>query len=123
MANSLARLLPNLGGAGGHVRRLYAMTGTVMHSDAMHSVLLYGAPIWADKVSNSPALLRQLVGVQRLVAQRASRAFRTVSHAGATALSGIPPINLLAKSHARTYRRMQEVKNLGGVFYPGRGQC
>ncbi|XP_071578221.1 uncharacterized protein [Temnothorax nylanderi] len=55
MANSLARLLPNLGGAGGRVRRLYAMT--------VHSVLLYGAPIWAEKVAENPALMRQLVGV------------------------------------------------------------
>ncbi|XP_071576505.1 uncharacterized protein [Temnothorax nylanderi] len=39
VANGLARLMPNLGGASGRARRLYA--GTV------HAVALYGAPIWA----------------------------------------------------------------------------
>lgn len=41
-AMALCRLLPNLGGPDGRVRRLYA--GTV------HAMMMYGAPVWSEKV-------------------------------------------------------------------------
>ncbi|XP_067205341.1 uncharacterized protein [Linepithema humile] len=41
MATALGRLLPNLGGPSNRVRRLYA--------NVVQSVLLYGAPAWADR--------------------------------------------------------------------------
>ena len=42
MACALARLLPNLGGPGAAVRRVYAAV--------THSVLLYGAPVWVEEM-------------------------------------------------------------------------
>ncbi|XP_071575478.1 uncharacterized protein [Temnothorax nylanderi] len=71
VANNLSRLMPNLGGASGRVRRLYVAT--------VHSVLMYGAPIWWKKVEKNPRLNRKMVGVQRTVATRAARAYRTVA--------------------------------------------
>jgi len=44
-ADSLARLLPNLGGPNGRVRRLYAKV--------VHSIVLYAAPVWAAEVEAS----------------------------------------------------------------------
>jgi len=41
-ADSLARLLPNLGGPNGRVRRLYA--------EVVNSIILYAAPVWAAEV-------------------------------------------------------------------------
>ncbi|XP_024868367.1 uncharacterized protein LOC112452403 [Temnothorax curvispinosus] len=110
MANGLTRLLPNLGGPGGHVRRLYATT--------VHSVLLYGAPVWAERVEENPTLCRRLVAVQRHIVNRAARAYRTVSHVGVTVLAGILPIDLLAISQARTYRRLKELEAKIGLILP-----
>ncbi|XP_071577538.1 uncharacterized protein [Temnothorax nylanderi] len=45
VANSLSRLMPNLGEASNRARRLYAAT--------VHAVTLYGAPVWAPKVEAS----------------------------------------------------------------------
>ncbi|XP_071577339.1 uncharacterized protein [Temnothorax nylanderi] len=101
-ANSLARLLPNIVGAGGHVRRLYVQT--------VHSVMLYGAPVWADEVARDGHRLRsQLTAVQRLMAGRAARTYQTVSHTAATVFAGIPPNHLIALTHAETYRRIRQI--------------
>ncbi|XP_071577164.1 uncharacterized protein [Temnothorax nylanderi] len=106
MANSLTRLLPNIGGASGRVRRLYVAT--------VHSVLLYAAPVWSDKVGRNAHLGRQLAAAQRLIANRAARAYQTVSHVGATTLAGIPPIHLISRSHARVYEQTREIREGGG---------
>lgn len=92
-AGALARLLPNLGGPGGACRRLY--TGVV------RSMALYGAPIWADALSarNMPLLRRP----QRVMALRAARAYRTVSHTGACVLAGSPPWDLDAEVLSERY--------------------
>ncbi|XP_071580152.1 uncharacterized protein [Temnothorax nylanderi] len=103
MANSLARLLPNISGASGHVRRLYVAT--------VQSVLLYAAPIWPEKAGEDARLGRPLAAAQRLIANRAARAYRTVSHVGATTLAGIPPIHLIARSHARVYTRSKAIRD------------
>ncbi|XP_077275682.1 uncharacterized protein LOC143904700 [Temnothorax americanus] len=110
MANSLARILPNIGGASGHVRRLYVAT--------VHSVLLYGAPIWWEKVGGSTHLNAKMAAAQRIIALRAARAYRTVSHMGATALAEIPPMRLLAKSYAKMYETASEIRRVHGTIPP-----
>jgi len=88
VAASLSRLLPNLGGPDGRVRKLYV--GTV------GSVTLYGAPIWARAASRSRRIRGFLRGAHRLIVLRAARAYRTVSYAVAALLAGAPPLELLA---------------------------
>lgn len=70
-AMALSRLLPNLGGPAEKVRRLYA--GTV------HAMLMYGAPIWAEKVVAIRRLRDALRQLQRRVANCICRGYRTVS--------------------------------------------
>ncbi|XP_025155750.1 uncharacterized protein LOC112588824 [Harpegnathos saltator] len=95
---NLGRLMPNIGGPDRKVRRLYAAV--------VNSVALYGAPIWAEALvisRPSQALLRR---VQRTVATRIIRGYRIVSHVVATALAGMPPLELLALM----YRSMSKEK-------------
>ncbi|XP_024872681.1 uncharacterized protein LOC112455155 [Temnothorax curvispinosus] len=110
IANSLARLLPNIGGAGGHVRRLYVAT--------VHLVLLYAAPIWWEKVGNTPRFNAKMAAAQKSIAIRAARVYRTVSHIRATTLAGIPPIHLLAKSYAKTYEAVSRILDAGCLDAP-----
>ncbi|XP_024872245.1 uncharacterized protein LOC112454853 [Temnothorax curvispinosus] len=110
VANNLSRLLPNLGGAGGRVRRLYVAV--------VHAVMLYGAPIWWQKVGGSRTLRNKLLSVQRIIATRAARACRTVAHAGATTLAGIPLAHLLARSYAEVYEGACLVRERLGVVTP-----
>jgi len=101
-ANALSRLLPNIGGPSGLVRRLYA--------NVVQSTALYAAPVWAAEMRATPYLRKLVHRAQRRVAQRVVRAYRTTSHVAATALAGIPPLELLADMHANVYRRIRELR-------------
>ncbi|XP_071576454.1 uncharacterized protein [Temnothorax nylanderi] len=57
--------------------------------------------------------------VQRQVAIRAARGYRTISHATASTLAGIPPIELLADKFAYVFWRTREVQ-AGGVIITAR---
>jgi len=105
VAMALCRLLPNLGGPGGRVRRVYtAVVG---------SVALYGAPVWADDVMATRRLRDTLRRLQRRVAIRAARGHRTVSHAAATVLAGMPPLELVARMYRDMYRRVRGLRDNG----------
>jgi hypothetical protein len=82
-ANALCGLLPNLGGAGLGVRRLY--------EGVIRSRILYGAPVWARELSASRRSLALVRGPQRVTAIRIIRGYRTVSYASATVLAASPP--------------------------------
>lgn len=85
---ALCRQLPNLGGPGGRVRRVFAAL-----------VSEFGGPlrglVWADDVMATRRLRDTLRRLQRQVAIRAARGYRTVSHAAATVLAGMPPLELV----------------------------
>ena len=102
MAAALSRLLPNLGGPDGRVRRMYA--------GIVNSVALYGAPIWAEAANTTAKISDALRRVQRRVAIRVVRGYRTVSHAAAATLAGLPPMELVAKMYQRTYIRTRELQ-------------
>lgn len=113
VAGALSRLIPNLGGPRGSVRLAYVRV--------VHVVALYGAPVWAPQAAANPRIKRIMCRAQRKVAARASRCYRTVSHAAATIMSGTPPMKLLAKMYAETYRRTSELKrNRGMNTLPGK---
>jgi len=105
MAMALSRLLPNLGGPGGRVRRVYAAV--------VNSVALYGALVWADDVLATRRLRDLLRRLQRRVAIRVVRGYRTISHAAATVLAGMPPLDLAAQMYE--YMKVRELRNRGVV--------
>lgn len=94
-AGALGRILPNTGGPGGACRRLYA--------GVLRSMVMYGAPIWADKLSAQNILLMRRP--QRAMALRIARAYRTVSYIAACLLACSPPWDLEADMLATLYWR------------------
>jgi len=55
MVAALSRIMSNLGGPGGRRRQLY--TGVV------HSVIMYGAPVWADIVARNRRIRQRIWAV------------------------------------------------------------
>lgn len=106
VAVSLGRLLPNLGGPDGRVRRLYC--------GIVHAVALYGAPVWAREARATRQIRDEMRRVQRRVALRACRAYRTVSFWAATVLAGIPPFELLAQMYQYVYEELRRLARGGG---------
>ncbi|CAK9833157.1 hypothetical protein ANTRET_LOCUS9881 [Anthophora retusa] len=104
-AAALGRLLPNLGGPGLRVRRLYM--------GVVRSMALYGSPIWAGDLMagrRSKPLLRR---VERRLAIRVVRGFRTTSYAAAMALAGLVPLELQAEVDAVVYDRVKSLRQSG----------
>lgn len=94
VAEDLARLMPNVGGPRQRRRQLY--------HEVVHSVLLYGAPIWAQAMQIERARL-SLARVQRRSALRVASAYRTVSEDAVLVLCGTPPLDLLALERQEMY--------------------
>ncbi|KAL0820079.1 hypothetical protein ABMA28_006024 [Loxostege sticticalis] len=92
-AGALSRLLPNLGGPSTTCRRLYM--------GVVRSMALYGAPVWYDALSSGT--IRQLSRVQRVLAVRAIRGYRSIGTDAALLLAGTPPWDLDAKVLAAVY--------------------
>lgn len=101
-ANALSRLLPNIGGPGIMARRLY--------SGVVHSIGLYGAPIWNKKIRSNRKVIQKIHAVQRRIAIRVIRAYRTVSYRAATLLAGIPPFELTANMYENMYKWTEDRK-------------
>ncbi|KMQ85535.1 reverse transcriptase, partial [Lasius niger] len=104
VAAALSRLLPNIGGPDDRVRKLYA--------NVVNSVTLYGSPVWADEAMATRRIKDVLRQIQRRVAIRVVRGYRTVSHAAASALAGLPPMELQACTLKRVYERIKELRGM-----------
>jgi hypothetical protein len=105
-ANAFCGLLPNIGGAGVGVRRLYA--------GVVRSQVLYGAPVWAeDLMANrrSRLLLRRL---HRTTAIRIARGYRSISHASASVLAAALPFEMQALALRRVYEHPRGLGSGGG---------
>lgn len=94
--------MPNLRGPDETKRRLYA--------HVIHSVLLYAAPVWAEKFAESKTQQIPIKRIQRGVAIRVIRGYKTISYEAATLLAKMPPLFLLAARQRRVYVRMKELK-------------
>ncbi|XP_011866498.1 PREDICTED: uncharacterized protein LOC105561278, partial [Vollenhovia emeryi] len=112
-ASALSRLMPNLGGPRGKVRRLYA--------NVINSIALYGAPIWSAALTGNRRAIAALNKTQRRMAIRAVRGYRTISHAAATLMAGMPPIEMNARAHAQVYEQEAE-RRARGIPVPKRGR-
>ena len=108
MAASLMRLMPNLRGPEERRRRLYANT--------VNSVIMYGAPIWADAITKNRFIRENLRRIQRCVSLRVISAYRTVSHEAAAVLARQIPLDILAQEHARVYNRTCAAREKGLVL-------
>ncbi|XP_029171256.1 uncharacterized protein LOC114940687 [Nylanderia fulva] len=108
---ALQRLLPNLGGPGGSVRKLYA--GTV------HAMLLYGAPVWVKCLEATRGPRDALRQLQKRVANRICRGYRTVSWVAVGVLSGVPPVEMLARMYTDVYTRTREYQRAGIIVTDG----
>lgn len=97
-AGALARLLSNLGGPNAPCRYLYA--------GVIRSMALYGAPVWVDALNASNRALLQKP--QRIMAIRAVRGYRTMSHGAACVIAGSMPWEKEAKVLADIYRLKEE---------------
>ena len=84
-ASALSRLLPIINGPGSSKRRLL--------SQVVVSTMTYGSSIWCRALEHSHNR-NLLAGVQRKMALRVTRAYRTVSTSAARALAGMTPIEL-----------------------------
>lgn len=104
-ANELCKLLPNIGGPGEIARKLYA--------GVIHATGLYGAPIWWETVLRNGKIKKRIHSVQKRMAIRLVRAYRTVAKKAVTLMAGIPPFELIAEMHARMYQITEELKKRG----------
>lgn len=104
---ALSRLMPNIDGPSQCKRR--AMMSVV------HSILLYGAEIWADALKME-TYRRRMASVQRQSALRITSGYRTVSEAAILVVAGVIPIDLLAQERRRTYlRKLQAQESVSNI--------
>jgi len=87
IVSRLSRIMPNISAAKPTKRKLL--------SNVAHSVMLYGAPVWAGEMSAEG--WKELLKVQRRICLRVASAYCTTSRDAICVISGIPPLNLLAK--------------------------
>ena len=93
-AGALARIMPRVGGAGEPVRKTLAAVA--------ESIMLYAAPVWAEALEKKK--YRQVAErVQRKMAIRICRGYRTISTAALQVLARQMPIDLAAKERKRAY--------------------
>lgn len=104
-ANAIRGLLPNLGGASGRVRRLYANT--------VRSIALYGAPVWVRDFAASRKSKTGMDQAFHIVAIRAARAYRTISRVAAAVLANLPPLELVAREYAQMYKDIHIIRERG----------
>jgi hypothetical protein len=97
---ALSRLMPNIG-APKESRRKFLVS-------VIHSVILYGPPVWGPDQQYSKTRVDKLMKVQRQAALRSSCAYRTVSYTAANIISALPPIDLLVDERTYAYYLRKE---------------
>lgn len=96
----LSRILPNISATKQAKRTLL--------SSVVHSLLLYGAPIWAERMSQRG--MTELAKVQRRIALRVACAYRTTSTDAVLVVTGTTPIDLLAIRRKAMYDQRQNLE-------------
>lgn len=97
---SLSRLMANTNGPKPGKRRLLMTTA--------HSILLYGAEIWADALKTKK-YCHAMMMVQRQGALRIACSYRTVSAQAVLVVAGVIPVDLLAFERKRIYGRSADI--------------
>lgn len=99
---ALGRLMPNLRGPSEKKRKLYG--------NIIQPVVMYGAPIWGDRLMRNRGIQRPLKRTQRYIATRIIAGYRTVAFEVVTLLARTLPWVLVAEKCERANNRMREVK-------------
>jgi len=89
----LSRIMPNISAATPRKRKLLG--------NVVNSLLLFGAPIWANRIS--AAGKDKMAKVQRKMALRVCSAYCTISAEAALVVASMPPIDILAKERLFIY--------------------
>lgn len=95
--NMLSRLMANKKGPSEKKRKLY--------KNITNSIILYGAPIWAEEINEFPNIAKKIRALQRKISLRVIRAYRTVSQEVAMVLAGNPSVELQAAKMKAIYLR------------------
>jgi hypothetical protein len=99
-AKNLGRFMPNVSAATPSRRRLLG--------NVVHSLLLFGAPIWADRMSVKGRT--EMAKVQRKTALRVTSAYRTVSKEAALVVASMPPIDMLASERQYMFNNKHDAQ-------------
>ncbi|XP_052873238.1 uncharacterized protein LOC128278550 [Anopheles cruzii] len=91
--NALSAIMRGAGGLSGSRRRLLASVAT--------SILRYAGPAWAEGLS--PGRKMELNRVHRLVGIRVAGAFRTISLAAVSVITGMTPVGILIEEDRERY--------------------
>lgn len=98
---ALARVTPNVGGAGYSARLCFYRVA--------EAVLLYASPNW-DKALKFELPRRKLRAAQRKAIFSLVRAYRTVSWDALCVLAGMPPIELVAAERKKAFQRKWSIE-------------
>jgi hypothetical protein len=109
-AIALCGLLPNIGGAGTGVRRLY--------EGVIRSRVLCGASIWAGDLMANSRSLTLLWRLHRTTAIRIARGYRTIYYASASVLAASPPFELQALALQQVYDHLRDPGSGDGETQP-----
>ncbi|XP_076660075.1 uncharacterized protein LOC143363362 [Halictus rubicundus] len=97
---ALSSLMTNATKARQSIRKLYYMT--------IESIVLYGAPIWADAIKNNTNW-RLLKRTQRIGLSRVVSSYRTVPTETLCVLSGITPWNLKIQERRKLFKWEEKI--------------
>ncbi|KOC66782.1 hypothetical protein WH47_01225 [Habropoda laboriosa] len=106
-AAALDHLLPNLVGPSEWVRRLY--------KGVVRSMSMYGSPVWAGDLVASRRGLTKLRRLQRVMAIRIARGYRTISYEAVMTLASLTLFELLAERDTQVYGRLRELRRGGAI--------
>lgn len=81
-----------------------------LYQNVLNLVMLYGAPLWADEVNLFPKVAKEIWVIQRKIALRVIKAYRTVSLEMALMLARCPPVELQAGKLRALYFRKTAAK-------------
>ena len=102
VAGMLTGIMPNIGG---HKQPQRALLTSVVNS-----VILDGASIWSDALSENASYGTTCQKACRSVALKVTRAYCTTSGAALAVIAGIPPIDLIANERAQWHRKKRSIE-------------
>lgn len=105
VTGAICKIMPNLRGPDESKRRLYA--------NVVASIVLYGSPVWSEKINQSKDAQKILREMQKRIALRVVSAYRTVAYDAAIILTRMPPYHLIAEMRGVMYQRAVKSKSDG----------
>lgn len=99
MVKQLSRLTSGMKGPGAPKKRVLV--------SAVHSTILYGAPIWKKTVDHK-VHETTLEGINRKLALMVSGAYKTAPTEAVLAMAKIPPIKLMIEERIETHKKIKE---------------